>query len=599
MRFALNSALAKLGLTAVASPLDSIQLTKSTALLSKEKRTSLQSELSVESSVEMETSAAAPRQAKTASVQFKTTVIEVDECEYEWTEDEEEGEGDNMAEDADEVLRKGAKKVVKKALHLACKRWESMNRRSSIDYLIASTKRLKISSPSPPPVLSEEEKAPLYEEGVVANLPAPHSRLEDTPSPTFCGGHGKKRNRSESHDVMMMKELERFRRTQMGQEKSGERVFAKPRRTAGRGKGPTQDSLSPRLQPQESIGDLISDIHRLSLQRMESESDDCSSLDDEEEDCTVLNAVTKPVNSGSNSEGSASASPMPPPNSPTSLQVTTARFGVNRSPSPLLRNILPLALKEVKEEDEEEDEEERVTCTSPQFQQRISAHFEKAEPMAAAVTLSEEPDHHSFFGMGRDTPVPDMDYFITLHTHPPPGLCQKFLCNNTDEVNLIYHCWLFPDVPFDPEVVCSEQLDMGVFHPEGVVPVHQDLRDAGVAFNQLQPRFFSPTISLHSPHTHTQYLSPHRTVCIHSCHFSPENAQLQLLKGHQLHTFFSAARHATRRVVSLHLVPGDQEVEERLREALKSCHTLTDLLDHLSQVSPSSTDIMRSLILTY
>ena len=91
--------------------------------------------------------------------------------------------------------------------------------------------------------------------------------------------------------------------------------------------------------------------------------------------------------------------------------------------------------------------------------------------------------------------------------------------------------------------------------------------------------------------------SSHRTVCVHSCHFSPENAQLQLMQNQQVHTFFSAARHGSRRVVALHLVPGAGEVEEGLRRGLGNCSTLRDLLLHLSRVSPSSTEIVKDLII--
>lgn len=96
--------------------------------------------------------------------------------------------------------------------------------------------------------------------------------------------------------------------------------------------------------------------------------------------------------------------------------------------------------------------------------------------------------------------------------------------------------------------------------------------------------------------SNTHLFLPHRTVCIHSCHFSPENAQLQLLPDQQVHTFFSAARHGARRVVALHLVPGAGEVEETLRERLKNCSSLGDLLHQLSLVTPTSTEIMRELI---
>lgn len=319
------------------------------------------------------------------------------------------------------------------------------------------------------------------------------------------------------------------------------------------------------LQPQESVGDLVADIHRLSIHKGGSESEDFYSS---EEDYIVLSGVTKPNPSRSNSEGSTSTSPMPPPNSPTSTLQVTTRLGLHhRSPSPLLRTLLPSALSEIPEYCPSSDEE-NTTCTSPQFQQRLSS------PLSSSAIGDITVDQVQL--MSRDSTVPELDYYIVLHTHPPPGLCQKFLCNKTDEVNLIFHCWLYPDVPFEPEVVCTEQLEMGVFRPCGVAPVHQDLQDAGVAFHYLEPR----------------------TVCIHSCHFSPENAQLQLLPHQQIHTFFSVARHGTRRVVTLHLVPGSDNLEETLRERLRDCFTLSHLLLQLATIIPSSTDIIRQLILT-
>ena len=471
VKYAIGSAISRLGPTNQLVNSLHVPMTNSLSVPCKEKRPRVVSMASVECE-EVEVTASAHRQLKSVSIQIEGTVIE--EVEFgEWTEEEEEeDEEEDEVEFEDDVLGKTAKKVVKKALHLACKRWESMNRRSSIDYLIASTKRLKIASPSPPPTLPEEQ----YEQIVGRDLPSSWTGSKVTsPSPDRGRGLGKKRNRSESHDVMMMKELERFRRAQnMGQE---ERVFAKPRNTAGRGNGPKRGG-PPQLQQQESLGELISDINRLSIQRMESESEDCYSSED---DYTILTGVTKPA--GSTSDGSVPTSPMPPPNSPTSLQVM--RTGIIRSPSPLLHTVLPSALREIPRYSPS-SEEENTTCTSPEFQQRLSSHsMDGDSPTALSLTPHT---HDPIFLLPRDTPVPEMDYYIILHTHPPPGLCQKFLCHNTNELNLIYHCWLFPDVPFKPEIVCSEQLEMGLFQPRGVVPIHLDLSDAGVAFNQLQPR---------------------------------------------------------------------------------------------------------------
>ena len=104
-----------------------------------------------------------------------------------------------------------------------------------------------------------------------------------------------------------------------------------------------------------------------------------------------------------------------------------------------------------------------------------------------AVCLHNERDsrdHLNFCG----SPVPDIDMFIVIHAYPPPSVCQKFLCYKDNEVNLMYHFWLFPDAPLEDSHVRQEALEMGVFHPLGVTPVHQNLRDGGVAFHYMDHR---------------------------------------------------------------------------------------------------------------
>ena len=86
-------------------------------------------------------------------------------------------------------------------------------------------------------------------------------------------------------------------------------------------------------------------------------------------------------------------------------------------------------------------------------------------------------------------------------------------------------------------------------------------------------------------------------MCIHSCHFSPENAQLQLLPKQQVHSFFSAARDGERRVVALHVVPGSTEVEEALRQSLAKCSTLGELLEQLSVTGPETVEMVRTIAL--
>lgn len=82
----------------------------------------------------------------------------------------------------------------------------------------------------------------------------------------------------------------------------------------------------------------------------------------------------------------------------------------------------------------------------------------------------------------------DTSLYFIIHTQPISSPCQKFLCNNTNEVNLVYHCWLFRDAPYDLEKNFTDQLNMGVFEPSGVRPVHQDLQDSGVEFGGVSER---------------------------------------------------------------------------------------------------------------
>ena len=435
------------------------------------------------------------RPSRKVSLQVESHVIEEEEVGWEEGRRRKEQE----EEELEDALRMAAKKLVKKALHLACKKWESMNRRSSIDYLIASTKRLKIASPSPPPTLHEEDAS--FEAGIPSLQPTVELvERGGGLSPIPDRGRGKKRNRSQSHDIMMMKELEHFREVQLGLDgqEDGEREFAKPRRVSSRGKDgiSVHRGGSPYLHPPEMVGELISDIRRMSIVEMQSESGAEDGYTSDEE-YTILSAITKPAGSTSDSD---TQSPVPPPNSPTTLQVT--RDGSRYSPSPLLQQTFPsaippspgdIALRLVPQFVNGSSQEEMGTCTSPEFQQQLNtsnAYTERETYANAAVELGF--DKSAFLTRGpihtTDHPVPEMDYFVILHTRPPPGLCQKFLCSNMDEVNLMYHCWLYPDAPFDPAFVRSQMLPMGVFLPQGVAPVHQDLQDAGVAFHYLHPR---------------------------------------------------------------------------------------------------------------
>ena len=50
-------------------------------------------------------------------------------------------------------------------------------------------------------------------------------------------------------------------------------------------------------------------------------------------------------------------------------------------------------------------------------------------------------------------------------------------------------------------------------------------------------------------------------------------------------------------MVTLHVVPGASEVEDALREEFGKCSLLHELLEHLALITPSTTDIIKNLIL--
>eukprot|EP01126_Amoeba_proteus_P015260 TRINITY_DN1684_c0_g1_i10.p1 TRINITY_DN1684_c0_g1~~TRINITY_DN1684_c0_g1_i10.p1 ORF type:complete len:201 (-),score=27.88 TRINITY_DN1684_c0_g1_i10:216-818(-) len=110
------------------------------------------------------------------------------------------------------------------------------------------------------------------------------------------------------------------------------------------------------------------------------------------------------------------------------------------------------------------------------------------------------------------------EFYVMIHSTPILSQCQHFLCNNTNEVNMMYHSWAFPDVPFAFETDIGTTLWMGLFGTKSIRPVHLDLMEGGIAFDCLKPRL----------------------CIIHHCAFSPENAQFQLLDD-EISWFFSLA----------------------------------------------------------
>ena len=360
-----------------------------------------------------------------------------------------------------EQIRIVAKKLVNKALHVACHKLESLYRRSSIEYLIASTKRMRIDdSPPPPPTLFEaEEQNDNISEFLTPRARGPLERLSR-----------KKRGRSGSHEVSQLKEL---RKTKLGKgfqfqsarhtminstgSESSRRILSVTRcqRSA-----PVESNLAT-MNSASSLGDaqrlslLVSDVKRMSISTC-SESESDTTLDSEEtQTYTILSAVT--VNTVQKEEESQ----------------TVGGDGM------LYTDVSPRERDGLFQNTYLKDQNRGCTGTNER------SLFPIENPSCVDSSILSQV-RNSVAGLNV---IPDMDLFFIIHTHPSPGLCQKFLCSNTNEVNLLYHCWMFPDVPFSPSLVISKKLEMGLFDPSGIQSVHLDLQDAGIPFGYLDERF--------------------------------------------------------------------------------------------------------------
>ena len=413
-------------------------------------------------------------------------------------------------EDEDDEVRIAAKKLVKKVLHYACKKWESLYRRSSVEYLTASTKRIKITeSPPPPPTLFEEPSMPppfpanyssmqslMFQHNNSISAP-PETSMGSCESPSSTGflsppleeregspTHawrklGKKRGRSESHELMMLRELDRFQQSKLGQklQQMTDKFHSilKPKRTLGKVR-----SASDSVVPQDYISrDMLSAGERMSMKTLTStigrmsiaEESGTDYETDGDEEYTVLSPITKRP---PELDAEAYDSECDVAESTGGFQSLPATINYNQSGSI-------------------EENDDRFTMSYPDLShlQRARAHAFMDEPdlYPQCSSTKEISDCHTTGQSLNPQSVPEMDLFIIVHTHPVPGICQKFLCNNTNEVNLMYHCWLFPDLPYDPRVTRSDWLQMGVFEPLGVQPAHLDLQDAGITFYFLDPRY--------------------------------------------------------------------------------------------------------------
>lgn len=414
----------------------------------------------------------------TGASSFLTTETEEDACTHSPDVTPSMDEMEDM-----ETIRLEAKKIVRKAIHLACKKWESQCYQESVEYLVASAKRLRIQDSPSPTSMSVLGTSPLYPQyplthknkGTNHDLPSftisgnsltkptssiapqhsalslshPFSLLDDGQiassqlTESYLQKLGKKRPRSDSHEANMMRDLNKLRSEFQHRSQLVSSVPEVVSESSSNGSALSNEmtgTLSQLLE-KSAISDMVAGIMKMSIMEVEQEKSNESEDDVEEESYIILDAVTKP---SPQEVGSPNAIPMYSPLDPEDQRQYTDTISTSFS----------AALS---------DKTGSVTYSmSPGF-----------------VSPIVHPDSHS---------IADFDYFFILHSYPSPGPCQKFTCGNTNEVNVVYHCWMYPDIPLDPAVTVTEQVEMGVFEPSGVLPVHLDLQDSGVAFCYLENR---------------------------------------------------------------------------------------------------------------
>ena len=338
------------------------------------------------------------RRSKSHGVKFTDVVME------DSTTAQQKAEDDAVSMERRHVARR----LVLKCIRAACHIIDSGDRRDSIEYLIASTKRIRISSPPPPPPPPSFEETVLLTERCVTPESLKRQQLR------------KKRGRSDSHEVNSLTDYNLIRR-QFSSRAAEERV---------------QFSTKPINEEEEdhTLSSLMDNLGRMTI------DESCPSSDSDRE--MSLDREVEPQCHGGDLVSSGVTFAIGTTNNPSPLSTThftAPLFTAMATPTPL----------EVKE----------ATPT----------------PLDVRAAISTDA-------------VPNMDVYVIIHSCPPHEVCHKFLCHNTDEINLVYHCWLFGDAPCDPSLTVSSQLEVGVFDPSGVQPVHLNLQDGGAPFHCIDNR---------------------------------------------------------------------------------------------------------------
>lgn len=169
----------------------------------------------------------------------------------------------------------------------------------------------------------------------------------------------------------------------------------------------------------------------------------------------------------------------------------------------------------------------------------------------------------------------ETEFYFLCHSMPIPSECQKFMCTNVNEVNLVYHPWLFRNELIDETYCHSYTFKAGVFNYYGIRPVHQDLVDGGIPFDEMDER----------------------TACIHSMLFSPENCQFQVEYENEIAFFFSYCVFNERSVLCFHVIPLNEEKENQLRKLSSQSNYVGQLIEELKVFQYQVGNMMEKLVL--
>ena len=341
-----------------------------------------------------------------------------------------------QVEDEEEELerRNVAKRLVFKCIRAACNILTAHEqKRDSIESLISSTKRMRISDQSPTPPNETVKINP-------PQSPLPEQRSV-TPESLQLQKLRKKRGRSESHDVNSLMDYDQIRTKLHGLLRNEGKGLSASRETIG------EEEEEEEEVEEEGTTSLVATLGALTLNEADLES--CS---EEEKD------YKEEKKRGKNFTFSFQKS------NTSSLFKFKSGGKFDTSVNTKSSNLQQPAIH------------------APSFLR------EPVIPTHVSSFSNSLPVHSDIRTAANAGSVPDMDFYITIHTCPPRGVCQKFLCNNTDEVNLLYHCWLFGDIPCDPSVTVSDRVEMGIFDPCYVQPVHLELNDGGIPFHFTDQR---------------------------------------------------------------------------------------------------------------